>query len=299
MAYQVQLPSLYAAADPGRECIDEFKGGGRIAEGGLSCCGGAVACAKQTPGCGVREVWGHMKLHDDLLKERLWLELRRREELQFFVLSADSSTAATTASASKAKQRYARTAVPLHLVCTRTWPLFSPGPPSRWCALVWRWVCVPPRGRTDRGIVDVPRTPVDVGSMPRSEAEEQPIRAVASLALRESVLGIHDVRRTHRYRHLSQLYLMPCACAVMCVCVSLVSCVCVSCVCVVCVSCVCVVCVCRVCVSCVCVVCVCRVCVSCVSCVSCVVCVSCVCACVSCVCVVCVCRVCVCVCVWC
>ncbi|ELR11611.1 uncharacterized protein ACA1_258840 [Acanthamoeba castellanii str. Neff] len=90
-----------------------------------------------------------MKLHDDLLKERLWLELRRREELQFFVLSAASSTAATT-SASKAKQR------------------------------------------TDRGIVDVPRTPVDVGSLPRSEAEEQPIRAVASLALRESVLGIHD-----------------------------------------------------------------------------------------------------------
>jgi hypothetical protein len=211
MAYQVQLPSLYAAADPGPECIDEFKGG-RIAERGLSCCGGAVACAKQTPGCGVREVWGHMKLHDDLLKERLWLELRRREELQFFVLSADSSTAATTAPASKAKQRYARTAVPLHLVCTRhTWPLFSLGPPSR-----------SPRGRTDRGIVDVPRTPVDVGSMPRSEAEEQPIRAVASLALRESVLGIHDVRRIHRNRHLSQLHLMPCACAVMCVCMSLV-----------------------------------------------------------------------------
>jgi hypothetical protein len=155
-----------------------------------------------------------MKLHDDLLKERLWLELRRREELQFFVLSAASSTAATT-SASKAKQRYARTAVHLILcVCATLGLFFRFVRPhladARTCGV---GVCRP-RGRTDRGIVDVPRTPVDVGSLPRSEAEEQPIRAVASLALRESVLGIHDVRRTNHNRHLPQLHLMSCACAV-------------------------------------------------------------------------------------
>jgi hypothetical protein len=34
-----------------------------------------------------------MGLHDDLLKQRLWLELRCREELQFFLLSSSAPSA--------------------------------------------------------------------------------------------------------------------------------------------------------------------------------------------------------------
>lgn len=47
--------------------------------------------------------------------------------------------------------------------------------------------------RTERGIVDVPRVPTEVRDITLAQAESQPIRAVASLALRESVLGLHDV----------------------------------------------------------------------------------------------------------
>jgi len=38
-------------------------------------------------GCGLGELWTHLGLEDPLVEDRLWVELRCREELQFFLLS--------------------------------------------------------------------------------------------------------------------------------------------------------------------------------------------------------------------